>query len=89
MQFAKHVKWRSEKFGGVIFETLNEKVYVTNETGNEVLRLIDEGLDASAVVERLQGGYVGDREQVRSDVAAFLEELQLAGLLSAAVEGEA
>ncbi|MHC4788973.1 MAG: hypothetical protein ACYS8K_07190, partial [Planctomycetota bacterium] len=61
MQFAKHVKWRSEKFGGVIFETLNEKVYVTNETGNEVLRLIDEGLDASAVVERLQGGYVGDR----------------------------
>jgi hypothetical protein len=39
MQFEKHVKVRQEKFGSVMFETLREKIFVTNETGAEILRL--------------------------------------------------
>ena len=86
MYFAKHVKWRSEKFGAVIFDTLNEKVYVTNETGNEILRLITDGLDTCAIAERLEEKYPGDPSQLQSDVAAFAGDLQSIGLLTGSTE---
>lgn len=89
MQFADHVKWRSEKFGAVIFDTLNEKVHVANETGKDILRLLEEGLDRAAIVERLQEDYEGDSAQIELEVAAFLNELESAGLLVASAEGEA
>ncbi len=45
MNFTEHVKIRSEKFGTVIFETLTEKIFITNETGAEILQLIEQGKD--------------------------------------------
>ena len=42
MGFEKHVKVRQERFGAVVFETLREKVFVTDETGAEILRLLEE-----------------------------------------------
>ena len=33
MKLAKFVKFREEKFGGVLFETRSEKVYTLNPTG--------------------------------------------------------
>ena len=39
MDFTKYTKVRNEKFGAVVFDTLNEKVFVTNESGDEILRL--------------------------------------------------
>jgi len=89
MYFADHVKWRSEKFGAVIFDTLNEKVYVTNETGNDILPLIGEGLDVPALAERLREEYAGDQAQIESEVAEFVNGLLAAGLLAEANGGEA
>ena len=86
MEFAKHVKWRSERFGAVIFDTLNEKVYVTNEPGNNVLRLLGDGLDLHAVVARLQKEYEGHEEQIQSQTAEFVGELISEGLLSPSEE---
>jgi hypothetical protein len=84
MEFPKHVKWRDEKFGAVIFDTLSEKVYVTNETGRNILRMIEEGLEVSGFTERLLYGYAGDEAQVRGDVETFVTGLESAGLLLAA-----
>ncbi len=89
MEFGKYVKWRSEKFGAVVFDTLNEKVYVTNEAGGEVLSLIDEGLELSKLVECLREKYVEDEAQVGSDVAAFIKELCSRGLLACGPEEKA
>lgn len=86
MEFARHVRWRSEKFGAVIFDTMSEKVYVTNETGNDILGLIAGGLSATAAGERLEKEYTGDGDKIRSEVAAFVEALRTSGLLASEVE---
>ena len=38
MRLAKYVKFREEKFGGVLFETRSEKVYTLNPTAAAVVR---------------------------------------------------
>ncbi|MBM4034241.1 MAG: PqqD family protein [Planctomycetes bacterium] len=86
MRFADHVKWRSEKFGAVVFDTLNERVYVTNETGKEILRLLSEGCEAPAIVESLREGYEGDPGQIDREVSEFLGGLRSAGFLETASE---
>ena len=45
MRLAKHVKFREEKFGGVLFETRSEKVYTLNPTATAVVREIQAGSD--------------------------------------------
>ena len=40
MQLAKHVKFREEKFGGVLFETRSEKVFTLDATAAAVVREI-------------------------------------------------
>ena len=89
MKFVKNVQWRSEKFGAVIFDTLNEKVYVTNDTGDDILRLVADGLDVRALTERLQEEYLGDEAEIDAAVAEFVSELQSAGLLAGEGEGGA
>ncbi len=87
MEFARHVKWRSEKFGAVVFDTLNEKVFVTNKTGNGILGLLADGLDEAAVSERLGEEYAdADGDQIRSEVSVFLEDLRARGLVTSDAE---
>ncbi len=88
MRFSRYTQWRSEKFGAVIFDTLNEKVYVTNETGNDILRLVEECPDAGAVAARLGEIYDSDSAEIAADVAAFVGELQAGGLVAADSEDE-
>lgn len=74
--FTEHVRIRSEKFGAVIFETLHEKVFVTNRTGEMILRLLQDGKTAEEVIAILEGRY-GDRyPQVREDTISFLNQLR-------------
>ena len=40
MQLAKYVKFREEKFGGVLFETKSEKVYTLTPTAAAVVQEI-------------------------------------------------
>ena len=89
MEFGKHIKWRQEKFGAVIFDTLKEKVFVTDEIGKDVLSLLADGMDVAAATERLCAEYDGDEAQIRCDVLAFVHELQENGLLASCVEEKA
>ncbi len=86
MEFEKYVKLRYEKFGAVVFDTLNEKVYATNETGKEILSLIADGLATPAICENLSQGREQDAATIQNDVTEFVTGLQDAGLLAPSTE---
>lgn len=75
MNFTEHAKIRNEKFGTVIFETLSEKIFITNEAGGKILRLIGEGRDSAQIVEKLQEIYLEDGE-IEKDTADFINCLR-------------
>ncbi len=81
MEFEKHVKVRQEKFGAVIFETLTEKVFVTNETGAEILRLLEEGKEPTHETAELAKNYTSDPAIIKGDVAEFISILKDKGIL--------
>ena len=82
MVFTEHVKIREEKFGAVIFETLKEKVYVTNETGKDILAFLKEGNAPNEIIDSLANKYNQDRTFVESDVKDFIESLLKNGLVN-------
>lgn len=75
MQFGKDVRVRPEKFGAVIFETLREKVFVTNKTGAEILRLLDEAKTTEEIVTQLAQDYEGAEDIIKNDVEEFIAHL--------------
>jgi len=75
MNFAEHVKIRNEKFGAVIFETLTEKIFITNETGTRILELIRQGRDLPQMVDELQKIYLEDQE-IEKDTTDFIDCLK-------------
>ncbi|MEK6714512.1 MAG: HPr-rel-A system PqqD family peptide chaperone [Candidatus Omnitrophota bacterium] len=76
MQFAEFVKLRNEKFGSVVFDTLKEKVYVTNETAGEILNLIKQGKSKEEIIDDLEENYRSDAETIEKEVSEFLQELE-------------
>ncbi len=81
MKFEKHLKVRQEKFGAVLFETLREKVFVTNETGAEILRLLEEGKELKEVIIDLVKNYGCDPEIIKEDVKEFVTMLKDNGMI--------
>lgn len=81
MQLAKFVKFREEKFGGVLFETRSEKVFTLNPTATAVVREIAAGGDEREIAARVLRGFEGDNGAVEREVAAFIADLRAKGLL--------
>tara|TARA_Y100000294_G_scaffold139170_1_gene132629 strand:+ start:318 stop:581 length:264 start_codon:yes stop_codon:yes gene_type:complete len=81
MEFAKHVKVRQEKFGAVVFETLREKVFVTNETGAEILSLLEEKEEPKEVTAELAKKYCVDSKLIESDVNGLISILEEKGII--------
>lgn len=81
MQLANYVKFREEKFGGVLFETRSEKVFTLSPTAAAVVRAINGGGDAREIAGRLRDRFDGPDEAIERDVAAFLSELREKGLV--------
>lgn len=82
MEFSKHVRVREEKFGSVIFETLKEKVFVTNETGSSILRLLKEGKSPEEIISILDELYDSEPQKViRDEVTDFISSLKENNLL--------
>ncbi|MFQ5681082.1 MAG: PqqD family protein [Candidatus Omnitrophota bacterium] len=76
MDFSEHVKIREERFGAAVFETLKEKVFVTNDVGKEILALIKKGYSRDDIVAVLKDGYCGDVAEIEKDVDAFITHLE-------------
>ena len=81
MQLAKYVKFREEKFGGVLFETRSEKVFTLNPTATAVVREIATGADEAQVMARVKGAFADADGSVEREVTAFIAELRQKGLL--------
>lgn len=77
MNFLEHVKIREEKFGSVIFETLKEKIFITNNTGKNILNLLQRGNSAEEIIEILSGAYNDEESRLKSDVINFIEQLKI------------
>ena len=54
MRLAKYVKFREEKFGGVLFETRSEKVYTLNPTAAAVVREVAGRRRCAEIARRLK-----------------------------------
>jgi hypothetical protein len=81
MRLAKFVKFREEKFGGVLFETRSEKVFTLNPTATAVIREIAAGGDESAISARLKDRFADRDGAIEREVVAFLADLRQRGLL--------
>lgn len=76
MKLASFVKFREEKFGGVLFETLSEKVYTLNPTAAAVVREIEAGCDEAEIPGRLAAQFDQTDGAIERDAAAFIAELR-------------
>lgn len=77
MNFLEHVKIREEKFGSVIFETLREKIFITNGTGREILNLLQKGHSPEEVISILSVTFDSEDGNLRNDVINFIEQLKI------------
>ena len=83
MRLAKYVKFREEKFGGVLFETRSEKVYTLTPTAAAVVQEIQAGIAPEEIAPRLEQRFQSNDGTIRRDVEAFLGELKAKGLVEA------
>ena len=81
MRLAKFVKFREEKFGGVLFETRSEKVFTLSPTATAIVREIGAGGDERAITARLRDQFEDRNGAIEREVRAFVADLRERGLL--------
>jgi hypothetical protein len=81
MKLAKYVKFREEKFGGVLFETRSEKVFTLNPTATAVVREIQAGAAERDIPGRLKARFRDDSGAIEREAVAFIAELRQKGLV--------
>ena len=81
MRLAPYVKYRDEKFGGVLFETRSEKVYTLNPTATAVVREIQAGSGARDIPGRLKARFQDEGDAIEREATAFITELRQKGLV--------
>ncbi|MEP7083845.1 MAG: PqqD family protein, partial [Betaproteobacteria bacterium] len=81
MQLAKFVKFREEKFGGVLFETRSEKVFTLNAVASAVVREITAGSDEAQIVMKMKERFEDREEAIERDALEFIAELRKKGLV--------
>jgi hypothetical protein len=81
MRLARHVTFREEKFGGVLFETQSEKVYTLNPTAAAVVRELVLGLDEPEIARRLRGHFDDPADAIGREVSALVGDMRTKGLL--------
>ena len=74
-------KTRKEKFGTVVFDTLTEKIFVTDQIGGEILQLIEQGKDVPDIVSALGESFDGDEQSIEKDVVEFTEQLKSSNII--------
>jgi hypothetical protein len=81
MQLSKYVKFREEKFGGVLFETRSEKVFTLNAVAAAVVRELNAGGGEADVVARLKTRFDDRDGAIEREALAFIAELRQKGLV--------
>jgi len=81
MKLSRFVKFREEKFGGVLFETRSEKVYTLNATAAAIVREALAGADAHEIGRRLAGRFYHPDGAIEREAGALIADLQAKGLI--------
>jgi hypothetical protein len=81
MRLAKYVKYREEKFGGVLFETRSEKVFTLNPTAAAVIGEIQAGRSEPEILSNLKERFRDSGDAIEREAAAFIADLRSKGLL--------
>ena len=87
MQLAKYVKFREEKFGGVLFETRSEKVFTLNATAAAVVREIAAGGNKTEIAARIADRFSGAPAAIEREVDGFIGDLKQKGLVEDSTGG--
>ncbi len=82
MNFTEHTKIRKEECGTVVFDTLTEKIFITDQVGGEILQLIEQGKDLPEMLSVLGDNYDGDRQTIKKDVVEFTDQLKSDNIVS-------
>ena len=81
MRLAKYVKFREERFGGVLFETRSEKVYTLNPTAVAVVREVQAGADAPEIARKLKSRFEDPTGALDREVSDLIADLRRLGLV--------
>jgi hypothetical protein len=81
VKLARYVKFREEKFGGVLFETRTEKVFTLNPTATAVVREIQAGSDERDIPGHLKDRFRDEGGAIEREAQAFIAELRQKGLV--------
>jgi putative mycofactocin binding protein MftB len=81
MRLAKHVKFREEKFGGVLFETRSEKVYTLTPPAAAGVQELAAGRATAEIAPTLAQRFEAPDGAIEREVGAFLAELRDKGLV--------
>ena len=81
MRLAKFVKFREEKFGGVLFETRSEKVFTLNPTATAVTREIVAGRPEGEIAALLKDRFDDRSGAIDREVSAFIALLRQRALV--------
>ena len=81
MKLSRFVKFREEKFGGVLFETRSEKVYTLNATAAAIVREALAGADAQEIARRLADRFDHPDGAIEREAGALLADLRAKGLI--------
>ena len=81
MRLARFVKFREEKFGGVLFETRSEKVYTLNATAAAIVREALAGADEREIARRLEGQFDHPLSAIEREASSLLADLRAKGLV--------
>ncbi len=76
MNFTEHTKIRKEKFGTVVFDTLTEKIFITDQIGTEILQLIGQGKNLPEIISELMESFDGDEHIIEKDIIEFTDQLK-------------
>ncbi len=82
MQLARYVKFREEKFGGVLFQTQTERVFTLNPSAVAVVREIRPGAGPESIVESLRARFQDPDGSLARDVHALIADLRENGLVT-------
>lgn len=82
MKLAQYVKFREEKFGGVLFETRSEKVFTLSPTGSAIVKEIVAGGTQKEISTRLISAYEDKNTAIEKEVSDFIASLKDKGLVT-------
>jgi PqqD family protein of HPr-rel-A system len=67
---------------GVVIDQRKPEVIVVNALGLRVLQLLKEDISLAGLLKSLEDEYEAPAEEIRADVARFLDELRERGMLA-------